>query len=145
VRSPETVDVRPPPTYLPPIFRRLHQVSDCPRGEKFPFPTTAKSVNDSLQSVDRRRFPFRRYSYDEDGFLVVRTRNVNRDAYVGFPFYHPFTLLTVFQASPPLREAGIKTSHRTHRDVETLHRTPRNTEALHRAPGKQDHPPSTDA
>ena len=90
MRSPETVDVRPPPTCLPPIFRRLHQVSDCPRGERFLFPTTERPAIDSLQSVDRRRFPFRRYSYDEDGFLVVRTRNVNRDAYVGVSFCRPF-------------------------------------------------------
>lgn len=34
------------------------------------------------QSIDRRRFPFRRYSIDEDGSLVCRTRNISREAYV---------------------------------------------------------------
>ncbi|KAF9783893.1 hypothetical protein BJ322DRAFT_1021656 [Thelephora terrestris] len=37
------------------------------------------------EPVDRRRFPFRRYSYDEEGFLVVRTKNMNRD-----PRPHPY-------------------------------------------------------
>jgi len=35
-----------------------------------------------VQSIDRRRFPFRRYSIDEDGSLVCRSRNIGKEAYV---------------------------------------------------------------
>jgi len=31
------------------------------------------------QTPDRQRFPFRRYSIDDDGNLVCKTRNVARD------------------------------------------------------------------
>jgi len=32
-----------------------------------------------IQTPDRQRFPFRRYSIDDDGKLVCKTRNVARD------------------------------------------------------------------
>ncbi|KAF9778444.1 hypothetical protein BJ322DRAFT_1105307 [Thelephora terrestris] len=54
------------------------------------------------ESEDRRRFPFRRYSFDEDGGLVVRTRNVSRDNRT-----RPYVRHTVRFSTPVSRSGSL--------------------------------------
>ncbi|KAF9789460.1 hypothetical protein BJ322DRAFT_1105311 [Thelephora terrestris] len=54
------------------------------------------------ESEDRRRFRFRRYSFDEDSGLVVRTRNVSRDNRT-----HPYEKHPTMLSTPLPRNGSI--------------------------------------
>lgn len=73
----------PPPVYLPSSggYTSSRLVS-----EVSPFavhiPTAETAHHFAIQPFHRRVFAFRRYSIEDDGRLVVRTRNGGRDSYV---------------------------------------------------------------
>src|SRR6266478_2566355 len=73
----------PPPVYLPSSggYTSSRLVS-----EVSPFmthiPTLKMAYYFTIQPFHRRVFAFRRYSIEDDGRLVVRTRNGGRDSYV---------------------------------------------------------------
>jgi hypothetical protein len=124
--SDDRPEVHSPAADLPSIVRRLHQLEIRGGSELFITVWKLSTVYSPspAQPLHRRVFPFRRYSVDEDGRLVFRTRDANHDPCVLTFLSSHFNRLTLTSAARSRTTAHTDPPTVWHRREETVHPSP---------------------